>query len=55
MTKRDAWAATFEYLLEELDEPRTDCPMKMPDVPPPSDEMVEREINLPLNDHHKYA
>lgn len=26
LTKRDAWAGTFEHFLTELDTPRTDCP-----------------------------
>jgi phospholipase C len=26
LTKRDAWAGTFEHIFTELDEPRTDCP-----------------------------
>ena len=48
LTKRDAWAATFEHLFEELDEPRTDCPTKLPDAPPPSHTLAH-EANLPLN------
>jgi phospholipase C len=26
LTKRDAWAGTFEHIFTELDQPRTDCP-----------------------------
>jgi hypothetical protein len=33
LTKRDAWAGTFESLLT-LDEPRTDCPLHLPEGPP---------------------
>lgn len=33
LTKRDAWAGNIEELLE-LDEPRTDAPMHLPDAPP---------------------
>ncbi len=32
LTKRDAWAGTFEFLLQERDTPRTDCLEKLPDV-----------------------
>jgi phospholipase C len=32
LTKRDAWAATFDTRLSERT-PRTDCPMLMPDAP----------------------
>ena len=34
LTKRDAWAGSFDELL--LDEPRTDCPMHLPDAPEPA-------------------
>jgi len=33
LTKRDAWAATFDELLT-LDAPRTDAPMHFPEPPP---------------------
>lgn len=36
LTKRDAWAGTFESLLT-LDEPRTDCPLHLPEGPPVTD------------------
>ena len=32
LTRRDAWAATFDHVLS-LTEPRTDCPLTMPEVP----------------------
>ena len=32
LTARDAWSAPFDHILS-LSEPRTDCPMTMPDVP----------------------
>lgn len=52
LTKRDAWAPTFEYLLNET-EPRTDCPTTLPDVPPPDLEAeYARQSALALNDHH---
>ncbi|XP_057754028.1 non-specific phospholipase C2 [Arachis stenosperma] len=30
LTKRDAWAATFESIVQTRTEPRTDCPEKLP-------------------------
>ncbi|KAL0921015.1 hypothetical protein M5K25_008039 [Dendrobium thyrsiflorum] len=30
LTKRDAWAGTFEHIFEELSSPRTDCPEILP-------------------------
>uniref|UniRef100_A0A0D9Y216 Uncharacterized protein n=1 Tax=Oryza glumipatula TaxID=40148 RepID=A0A0D9Y216_9ORYZ len=36
LTRRDAWAGTFEHLFTDLDEPRTDCPEILPEIPPPS-------------------
>ncbi|GJN37760.1 hypothetical protein PR202_gb26746 [Eleusine coracana subsp. coracana] len=33
LTKRDAWAGTFEHIFTELDEPRTDCPETLPEIP----------------------
>ena len=33
LTKRDAWAAPFDWLVGELDEPRTDCPTTLPLAP----------------------
>jgi len=50
LTKRDAWAATFEHLIVG-DMPRTDCPTKLPNVPPPTLEEFERQYNLPLDEH----
>jgi len=50
LTKRDAWSATFENLFEILDTPRTDCPLHLPDAPPPSDISEE---SLPVNDLQK--
>lgn len=32
LTKRDAWAGTFEHIFTELDQPRTDCPETLPEV-----------------------
>ena len=36
-TRRDAWAASFHEVLS-LSSPRTDCPMHLPDPPPPTAE-----------------
>ncbi|XP_060197228.1 non-specific phospholipase C2 [Lycium barbarum] len=30
LTKRDAWAGTFEHILQTRKDPRTDCPEKLP-------------------------
>lgn len=51
LTKRDAWAATFEDRLTELTEPRTDCPMTLPAAPKTlSAEHAAQEAVQPLND-----
>ena len=34
LTRRDEWSATFDYALNELTEPRTDCPLHLPDAIP---------------------
>jgi len=49
LTKRDEWAASFDYVLNELDVMRTDCPMHLPEpfpvrIPP------EVEANMTLTD-----
>jgi len=49
LTKRDAWAATFEHLFNGLDTPRTDCPLHLPDAPPLA-RSVEEEAEQPPND-----
>mmetsp|Transcript_2808 Transcript_2808/g.6538 ORF Transcript_2808/g.6538 Transcript_2808/m.6538 type:complete len:493 (+) Transcript_2808:19-1497(+) len=50
LTKRDAWAATFEDHLSE-NEPRTDCPETLPDAPKSlGPEHAMREGEQPLND-----
>jgi phospholipase C len=48
LTKRDGWSATFDYLFETLTEPRTDCPMHLPDAKPAA-QSVAHEVELPLN------
>uniref|UniRef100_A0A7N0RAG0 Uncharacterized protein n=1 Tax=Kalanchoe fedtschenkoi TaxID=63787 RepID=A0A7N0RAG0_KALFE len=34
LTRRDAWAGTFEGVASELASPRTDCPVRLPGVTP---------------------
>ena len=48
LTKRDAWAATFEHLVMERSSPRTDCPMHLPS-PLPFQRTAEEEGRLPVN------
>lgn len=51
LTKRDAWAATFEHVVGVLDEPRTDCPRHLPDAPAPAEHNAhEAEGAFALND-----
>jgi len=33
LTKRDAWAQTFEWLVDTVQTPRTDCPTELPEAP----------------------
>ena len=50
LTKRDAWAATFDTRLSET-QPRTDCPETMPPAPKALGyEHAAAEAALPLND-----
>ncbi len=51
LTGRDGWSATFEHAIS-LPVPRTDCPIHLPDAPPPTLKAVE-EGSLPLNDLQK--
>jgi len=47
---RTEWAATFDDLLLTRTEPRTDCPLELPYIPPPSAEDFKFLYNLPLKD-----
>jgi hypothetical protein len=47
LTRRDAWSATFEHVLDELTSPRTDCPLHAPNAPPPT---RFDEAEYPLHD-----
>lgn len=50
LTKRDAWAATFETRFKELDKARTDCPFKLPPAPTSLGAAhADKEAALPLN------
>lgn len=55
LTKRDAWAASFADILYELDAPRTDCPMHLPNAPPPTPSFAQLEAALPVNDLQQHA
>lgn len=49
LTKRDAWAATFEHVLS-LSAPRTDCPLHLVEATKPYTlHSVEREAEMPIN------
>eukprot|EP01060_Flectonema_neradi_P021254 TRINITY_DN287_c0_g1_i2.p1 TRINITY_DN287_c0_g1~~TRINITY_DN287_c0_g1_i2.p1 ORF type:complete len:632 (+),score=147.59 TRINITY_DN287_c0_g1_i2:45-1898(+) len=49
LTKRDAWAATFEHVFDTLDSPRTDCPLHLPEPIPPQKGALEIEAELEPN------
>ena len=50
LTKRDAWAASFDDVFSELEKPRDDCIEKLPEVPTRLDaESASWEANRPLN------
>ena len=50
LTRRTAWASTFEHLLES-DRPRQDCPSELPEVPPPPVGELERQLARPIDEH----
>jgi len=55
LTKRDAWAATFEHVFS-LSSPRTDCPLHLPSAAKPSPYFsIEAEANLPVNGLQEYV
>ena len=49
LTKRDAWAATFEHALETVSTPRTDCPTTLPNPPPADKYHAAKEGSQPIN------
>jgi len=42
LTKRDAWAGTFEHIWMQLDQPRQDCPTTIQDLPAASAALQRR-------------
>ena len=50
LTDRDDWSARFDYAVYELDEPRVDCPMHMPDALEPTAPTGVAAADKPLND-----
>ena len=50
LTQRDAWAGTFEHLFSEP-QARTDCPERLMDLPPWTQQDLEEQWRKPLNDH----
>lgn len=54
LTRRDAWSSHFEYLFEELDEPRVDCPMHTVEPLTPTASLTSRQspnqLEAPLID-----
>lgn len=44
-SKRTEWAATFDDLVLQRKEPRTDCLTELPFIPPPSIKDIERLYN----------
>lgn len=47
LTARDAWAATFEHAIG--DTIRGDCPLSLPDPPPPATDKIAAEAAMPLH------
>eukprot|EP01120_Amphizonella_sp_Union-15-10_P013873 TRINITY_DN6546_c0_g1_i1.p1 TRINITY_DN6546_c0_g1~~TRINITY_DN6546_c0_g1_i1.p1 ORF type:complete len:136 (-),score=24.32 TRINITY_DN6546_c0_g1_i1:66-473(-) len=50
LTKRDAWAGTFEEILTHRTSPRTDCPTVLPPAPLVDPSYLQQEQNSPLNE-----
>eukprot|EP00939_MAST-03C_sp_MAST-3C-sp1_P001220 g1220.t1 len=50
LTKRDAWASTFEHVLS-LAESRDDCPTTLPVVPAPEEGEMARQLNRDIDEH----
>lgn len=48
LTRRDAWAATFEHAFTQ-ETPRTDCPEVLVPAPPPTNDPSDREENRPIS------
>eukprot|EP00605_Chrysophyceae_sp_TOSAG23-4_P001706 GSChrysophyteH1.ASY1.ANO1.1875.1 assembled CDS len=54
LTDRDAWSATFDWVVEELEQPRKDCPEHLPEALAPelpqNGQPLEAEQDKLLND-----
>lgn len=50
LTRRDAWAAPFDWLFEDLAEPRTDAPLHLPDAPLPTPRPGDRPWGTDCDD-----
>lgn len=56
LTKRDAWAGSFDDIFLQRTEPRTDMPTHLPDLPAPAPGVAAAELALPCNDlQHELA
>eukprot|EP01090_Pellita_catalonica_P002789 TRINITY_DN12390_c0_g1_i1.p1 TRINITY_DN12390_c0_g1~~TRINITY_DN12390_c0_g1_i1.p1 ORF type:complete len:295 (+),score=23.63 TRINITY_DN12390_c0_g1_i1:551-1435(+) len=50
LTKRDAWASSFNFVYSQRSTPRTDCPTSLPFIPPTSRrQQALSESNRPMN------
>jgi phospholipase C len=52
-TNRTIWAGTFDDLFLQRTTPRTDCPMTLPDIAPPSPEELAYSTGRRLTDHEE--
>lgn len=50
LTRRDAWAAPFNWLFEDLAEPRVDAPMHLPEAPLPTPRPGDRPWGTDCDD-----
>ena len=51
LSDRVAWANSFATIVDELDSPRTDCPLTLPEVPEAPVSLRNAIRSKPLNDH----
>jgi len=52
---RVTWAGTWDYLLLNMTTPRTDCPMKLPNIAPAEPEEYERMRKRKITDHEEMS